>query len=344
MNVLFRVDASLQIGIGHLVRCFALAQTLKDSGHRVQFLGKSLNASLSKPFSDEKIEFRNFQNSSGAIQDGQNTLEQAREFRADWIVFDGYQFGLDYQKELRAQGRFKILGIDDLAKDFFDSDLLLNQNVYAEEKMYREKVASGTKLLLGSSYALLRREFRQANHRSRNNGSVKRVLITMGGADPLNQTGKALEALNKLKEDFAIDVVVGPNNPHAEALEGLAGSHAKQVELHRDTMNLRALMFQADLAITAAGSTCWELCSIGLPSILLVLSDNQRGVAESLGQSGTAKNLGWHENVDANMIAESAAQLINDQNLRKQMSQRASRLVDGQGAVRVQSEMERLIK
>jgi UDP-2,4-diacetamido-2,4,6-trideoxy-beta-L-altropyranose hydrolase len=197
-----------------------------------------------------------------------------------------------------------------------------------------------TQLLLGPRYAMLRREFARWRGWKREISPVARkVLVTMGGSDPENITARAVEALRRSSiEGLEAAVVIGGSNPHREALERIA-ENAAGVRFHQNVAEIGELMAWADAAISAAGATCWEMCLLGLPSLLIDLAPNQRPLAEELQRRGAAIHLGNLYDTSVEKIAAKLEELARSPEARGLMSARARELVDGKGAARVVSAM-----
>jgi UDP-2,4-diacetamido-2,4,6-trideoxy-beta-L-altropyranose hydrolase len=335
-GLLIRADASRQIGTGHIMRCLALAQGWQASGGSAQFVAATLPAALDARLRDERLDLAYLNAPSGGAADAAQTSELARQMRAAWIVADGYQFGGAYQRALKATG-FPLLLIDDYGHaDHYCADLVLNQNMYAHESLYPSREPY-TRMLLGPPYALLRREFWLWRGRPREVASRStRVLVTLGGSDQDNVTLDVIQALRQLRRpDLEARIVVGPANTHLAALRRAIGGSIVQIDLLSAGTDMPALMAWADLAISAAGSTCWELAFMGVPSVTIILADNQQGIAESLGQAGAGINMGWHTHLSGRALAELVGELLEQPNARRQMSDRGRSLVDGWGVERV---------
>jgi UDP-2,4-diacetamido-2,4,6-trideoxy-beta-L-altropyranose hydrolase len=277
----------------------------------------------------------------GSDEDAREASLLCNRIGSEWLVLDGYHFGTEYQQIIRSRGLY-LLAIDDYAHaDRYCVNLILNQNAYAHADLYSH-ILPETQLLLGCHYALLRREFwawrdtPAQNVRTIGNHRVLRILITLGGSDPHNVTLRLLTALKGL-DQLKINVVIGGSNPHTEVLQAWCNEMGGKVSLHANIMNMPDLMAESDLAISAGGSTCWELLLMGIPSILLVLAENQRLVAESLDSLNVAINLGWHEQITCDEIVNSVTQFLKNPNQLTTMSQNAVNLVDGYGAYRVTS-------
>lgn len=342
-SVCIRVDGSLEIGTGHIIRCLALADELSHRGFKTIFCTRDYDSKLI-----EKIKSRGFVLSviSATLsmeEDMSYFTTLSKKHDADVVVTDNYHIMDDYLKYLKQNLRV-LVSIDDIAETYFYSDILINQNIYATKEIYHGKIVNGTKLLLGPRYAILGPEFCKYHSLEREFGAVKNILITLGGVDLKNQTLKALRALDKVEEDFFITAVIGVSNSHMDELIAFTKSSQKTIKILRNVNDMAELMHNADIAISASGTTSWELCCTGLPNIMMALADNQREVGEKLADIGISINLGWFKDVSETMIQESVKKLIYDQNLRKKMGEHGKTLVDGNGARRIVNEMEMLLE
>ncbi len=338
MKLFIRVDASTEIGTGHVMRCLALAQAWQDADGQVIFLMATEAPDLKTRLKAEGMEVIYLPIQIGSAEDAEETAKLARQFNANWVVVDGYHFGAKYQ-EIIKESELKLLFIDDYghAKQYH-ADIILNQNIHADEELYSNRQPY-TQLLLGTSYTLLRREFWQWREWQRSLSLIAtKLLVTLGGADPDNVTLKVIQGLQQVEvEGLEAIVVVGGSNPHYEQLRSASQESCFPIQLKRNVTNMPELMAWADVAITASGSTSWELAFMGLPSIFLILADNQRLIAEKLGAMGVVVNLGSHENVSSVQIASEVAQLMIATERREKMTRCSQELVDGQGSSRVLS-------
>ncbi len=338
MKLFIRVDASTEIGTGHVMRCLALAQAWQDADGQVIFLMATEAPDFKTRLKAEGMEVIYLPIQIGSAEDAEETAKLARQFNANWVVVDGYHFGAKYQ-EIIKESELKLLFIDDYghAKQYH-ADIILNQNIHADEELYSNRQPY-TQLLLGTSYTLLRREFWQWREWQRSLSLIAtKLLVTLGGADPDNVTLKVIQGLQQVEvEGLEAIVVVGGSNPHYEQLRSASQESRFPIQLKRNVTNMPELMAWADVAITAAGSTSWELAFMGLPSIFLILADNQRLIAEKLGAMGVVVNLGSHENVSSVQIASEVAQLMIATERREKMTRCSQELVDGQGSSRVLS-------
>lgn len=341
MNLVIRTDASTEIGTGHLMRCFALAQTWQKNQGQVFFYINDKASVLASRLISQSIQVIYLKSLPGSNEDAHKVSNMAQQLSCQWIVIDGYNFNAEYQRIIKEYG-LNLLFIDDYgqAKHYY-ADIVLNQNISAHESLYINR-ESYTQLLLGTCYTLLRQEFWQWQRWQRINPPIaSKLLITMGGADPNNVTLKVIEGLQLLSvEELDVVVVVGANNPHYEQLKLASQASQFTIRIERNVTNMPELIAWADLAVTAGGSTCWELAFMGLPSLILILAENQRAIAQKLNEMGISVFLGWHENVSAAEIASAVAHLLIAAHTRVEMTRCGQELVDGEGSKRVLKYLE----
>jgi UDP-2,4-diacetamido-2,4,6-trideoxy-beta-L-altropyranose hydrolase len=340
-TLIVRADASVAMGTGHVMRCLALAQAWQDEGDHAVFAMAQSTPGIDERLRAEQIEIICLEADAGSGRDATLTAEVAHSRAADWVVVDGYQFDDKYQCSMKQSG-LKLLFVDDLGLGgHYSADLLLNQNVHASERLYCDR-ENYTRILLGARYAMLRREFKSWRTWEREfDPNGRRVLVTMGGSDPDNVTERVIEALEQSSvSGLEARVLVGNSNPHFSLLEKVAQRSSATIGLLTDARNIAELMVWADVAISAAGSTCWEMCLLGLPAMLIDLAENQRPLAEELDRRGAAMHLGSTKGIRPDKIAAKLQALISSVERRTKMSQRARELVDGEGAQRIVSAMQ----
>ena len=334
MRVVFRADASIEIGSGHIVRCLTLADELSANGCEIVFICRDLPGNLfplleNKGYSIAKLP----EKMGGDIYDWQldasetiHSVELAK-LDIDLLVVDHYELDKRWDTLLRSKTK-KIMVIDDLADRAHDCDFLLDQNYYTNlENRYDGLVSVETNKYLGPKFALLRNQFYTARESLRErNGEISNILIFMGGADSFNITAIALQAVKLIKHTITIDVVIGGSNPHREEVKSLCAS-MPNVELHIQVDNMAELMVQADLAIGAGGASTWERCYLGLPSITLVFADNQLQTTRDLASIEVINFLGWANECDATDIAVAIQTAIDSPKKMKEMSYNSMNLM-----------------
>lgn len=342
-TLLIRADAATRMGTGHLMRCLALAQAWQAAGGRAALASAGLDSGLSLRLESEGIDVLSLAAESGSARDAQDTAAIARDLGAAWLVVDGYQFDAGYQHALKRAG-LPLLFVDDYGHaSHYYADLVLNQNIQAHEALYARREPD-TRLLLGTRYALLRREFWPWRGWQREvRPGARRVLVTLGGSDPDNVALKVLYALGNLRHTSLGDLdgllLLGSSNPHEQILRQAIRDMALRVRIERRVTRMPLPMSWADICLAAGGSTCWELAFMGLPGLLFVLAENQRANAEGLHAAGAAHNLGWHRDVSPVTLAGEMERLLISREDREAMARAGQRLVDGYGAPRVVAQM-----
>jgi UDP-2,4-diacetamido-2,4,6-trideoxy-beta-L-altropyranose hydrolase len=327
--IAFRVDASNQIGTGHFMRCMTLADELKKHGAQIRFISRNLPTHLidmltekgmkylSLSLDDAKESVDELAHASwlgtSQAQDAQATLQALADQTWDWIVVDHYALDKRWESVVRANCK-KLMVIDDLADRQHDCDVLLDQNYYADMQIrYVNKVPSHCQLLLGPRYALLREEFIILREKVKvRTGDVKKILVFFGGVDADNYTSLAMQALAELNSKQQVDVVIGVQHPNREKIQQACINHG--FICHVQTTRMAELMAEADLAIGGGGTAIWERCAMGLPSIIVVMAENQSKAAMDLDAFGVLINLGDAQKIrKADMLSAVERLLINEQ-------------------------------
>jgi len=337
--LLIRADAGTQMGTGHVMRCLALAQAWQDFGGTAHFATVDLPDELAARLGIEGMALHRMNVVPGSHEDATQTAILSHDLEAAWVVEDGYHFGADYQRIIKDSGLL-LLAIDDYGHaGHYVADLVLNQNIYADASMYPSREPR-TRLLLGTQYVLLRREFFRRDGRQRGiPAKARKVLVTMGGSDPHNVTLMVIQSLKQIDiSELKIKIVVGSANPNVTTLEKEIFGYSNY-ELIKNVANMPELMAWSDIAVAAGGSTCWELAFMGLPHMIFILAENQRPVAEGLDTLGAGFNLGWNRNVSQDKFIRKFKEIINDPAGRKKMSEEGKRLIDGIGSKRVADAM-----
>jgi len=350
--IFIRTDASKEIGAGHVMRCLALAEALRDLGATIEFitcnhygnLNNQINGKgfklhtiprLEKPKLKQKL--AGYEQWLGATQeeDANESLKLISARQLDWLIIDHYALDYCWESKLRRHTK-RIMVIDDLANRIHDCDLLLDQNYFHKKNRYNQLLMPDIGKLLGPKYTLLRKDFTKNSQRGvRYNRTINRVFIFFGGSDLDNLTSTVLKVLigHNLKH-LSLDVVIGSSNPHQKDVHELV-MECPNAELHIQTDNISELMIRADIALGAGGTTTWERMSVGLPSIVLTTAENQVPFIRDLDRDGYIKWLGSSNEVNKEEIHAALLEAIqNPSRLRKQ-SKMCQKLVDGMGAQRV---------
>lgn len=332
-------ESGLHVGTGHVMRCLAIAQAWVRSGGTSTFVIRAGLAGIEQRILAAGCSLE-------LLPESQTTspemfVQEVLRGRPSLAILDGYIFSAEEQQTVTDAG-VQVLAVDDYCHaSSYPVRWVLNQNPYATAEMYPLKNPD-TQLLLGTAYAVLRNDFFSWLGWTRFNPSrARKILITMGGTDPANASSKILRGLSLLNMDgIEITLVVGSGNPHFQLLRSELARSRLPVTLAQDVQNMPALMAWADMAIAAAGITSYELCYMGLPSVLLVVAENQRRIAERLSDLQMAVNAGSLEKFDLESFARCVQALIDSQTHRQEMSERARKLIDGQGSERVRAALQ----
>ena len=348
MKITFRVDASTQMGIGHVMRCLSLAQILKQNNASIEFIcrkhaGNLIDKIHSSGFNVHELEvLEEFEVDNklahshwlGATQkkDADNCIDILKKEKIDWLIVDHYAIDEDWQRELKPFCE-KLMVIDDLADRKHRCDVLLDQTFGRQQENYLGRTPEGCELLLGSEYALLRLEFakwRAYSLERRSKPEFKQLLINMGGVDVDDFTGQVLDELKTctLPSDVNITIVMGGTAPHLESVKSKAIMLPYKTEVKVDVGGMAEIMANSDIAIGAAGSTTWERCCLGLPTIQIVTADNQINIA---------KNLDFINVIQLNDSKHQLSRNIDNMSFfTSKMSLASSSIVDDRGASRVE--------
>lgn len=331
--MVFRADASPALGGGHVMRCLALADELQRLGSECVFASTAQTVAtvpVLRQSGHRLVEV--------AAPLDAATLRKAVPDGCDWLVVDHYGWDASVESRCRSWAGH-IFVIDDLANRPHDCDLLLDQTWGRTAAAYEGLIPAQSGRIVGSSYALLRPEFAAARPESlmRRTGSapaLNRVLVSVGLTDPANVTETVLRGILENGLDLTVDVVLGASAPKLASVQSIADRH-DTITLHVGTDAMAGLMARADLCFGAAGSTTWERCCLGLPSVMTVIADNQSEICAHLAEAGVAVSLGPASGVTSTIIADLLAEFGRDLNRLAVLAARSARICDGRGASRV---------
>lgn len=335
-TILIRADASPQMGMGHVMRMLALAQAWRRRDGDAVFAAVELSEALKQRLEGFSV-FENSGTIPGSVEDAAWTAALVQETGASWIVADGYSFGTEFQELVsRASARVAVV-CDYPVDEAFACDVVINQNLSAGRNDYPSLLPEA-KGLFGSDFALLREEFVASPRKSRKPtiGVGKRLLITLGGSDPVNFSARLVRLLGPVAEleDWEIELLVGPGNVEREQLRALC-QECPRITLTDAVADMGVLLEGVDAVLSAGGSTCWELCFRGLPMAVVSIAENQNAIVRALGEAEAAVDLGWHELVTDGDIISAVRGILGDPEKRRALSATGLRLIDGRGADRV---------
>lgn len=334
INCIFRADASLKIGGGHIMRCLTLADELACQGWHCCFAIRAESTQTVPSLAQSKHEI---------IEITQHDINEAYEIQSqigacDWLIVDHYNLDAQFEKAARTFAQ-KIMVIDDLADRKHDCDLLLDQTYGRNAKDYRELVPEHAQLLMGTDYALLRPEFSalrlKALNRRKKSEAIHRIMVSFGASDPHGMTEKTLQAIKESGLDVSVDVLIGSTDPKIPELTKIIEAMPQPVTFHGFNANMAELMLNADLAIGAGGATSWERCCLGLPTLLIVTADNQEKIARELKMKGAVMFVDNASKLNISSLAKKFVEFSSDENLRHNMILSTSEICDGNGVLRV---------
>lgn len=350
----FRVDASPVIGTGHVVRCLNLARQLTRKGAEVVFLSRGLPENFRRQIDQigcALVELTQYEDvlpqnpSSYETWLGCSQIEDAKECEAligeqkeIILIVDHYgvaETWIDIIKPLVGG----LVFFDDLAQRSLNVDWVINQNIGWEESDYHGLVNAETRLLIGPGFAALSDTYANMSKsfvRYYDPTGILRILISLGGADAHNVSKQIASVLCKLnlKREFKITIVAGHMNPNLQELQQFCGSQKGKVSLVTGANDLAEIYAEHDIAIGAVGSSSWERCCLGLPSILVAIADNQIPAAKELHRLGAGYYL---ENFNENLEEKLGRQIVflEDANNWQKMSEIAAGICDGRGSQRI---------
>lgn len=325
MKVAIRADASVAIGTGHIMRCLTLAEELRTRGVKVKFYCVPCEGNLVAHIRKKGYECIELGTADADIDDS-----------GDWLIVDHYQ--LDCAWETRMGEYFKrLLVIDDFVNRKHKCDILLNQNVSNIAEVEPQNVK--TRCLCGPQYALLRKEFLEMRRQILLGGAFKRqdnrAFIFFGGSDPTQETLKLVKALiADPEEKLYFDILVGKTNPDLISLKTMTEG-ITNIALQCHSESVAQLMARASVGVGSAGSTTWERLCVGLPSVLVMVADNQQTIVETVSNMQCAVYLGKSENVSGTDFLNAIKNLMQHSNMCEEMRKSGMELVDGLGCQRV---------
>lgn len=373
--VVIRADANSKIGMGHVMRCLSVTDALLKRGEEVLFVTADdtpvpLLTKKGVPYrvlhtnyADMEAELPELWEVLRELPQGAESPDATLAQKNTSILVDSYYVTEKYLAALKK--RITTIYMDDIYAFSYPVDMLINYNIYGEEMGYEKDAAfADTKLLLGTEYVPLREEFSAGAgyaqsrkelsaetenvtpaedrlHQTAEQGRTADggILITTGGSDSFNLAGQLLmEAMkyDALKEK-EYHVVSGSLNPHIGELQALAQKH-ENIHIHCNVTNMAELMAESKVALSAGGSTLYELCAMGVPVIAFSFAENQERLVQTFVKRGIAQYGGNYRTDGNKMIQNTIAgleTLLEDKNLRSEYRKKARTLVDGKGAERI---------
>lgn len=356
--IVFRADAGLDIGTGHVMRCLTLADALRAEGAEAVFVTREHRGHVIPVITDRNHRVVVLPGNTGmpygthpAPPDHAHWLEA--DWREDaaatraalvaegagWLVMDHYALDHTWQEAALPEG-VRLMVIDDLSDRPHMADLLLDQNAGQETVNYDGLVPEACTRLVGPAHALLRPEFArlrpEALARRKALERPEHLLITLGGIDRDNATGAVLEALAKAAgiDAMRLTVVMGRSAPWLGAVRARAAEMPCPTEVAVNVTDMAKRMTRADLCVGAAGSTAWERCALGLPTLQTVLADNQAPAARCMAEQGLSLALPATDELGFADALSEGLKRLRDGDTYRAMARRSAALTDGSAATR----------
>ncbi len=341
-TVLFRADANPSVGFGHIMRCLSIADAAKDFHQEAVFLlaDTTVQALVKGRGYRTVVLGTDYKSMESETEKVGAVIEQ---YHAEMLLVDSYFVTERYLNTLRhmcKRADCRLVYIDDVLAFPYPCDVLVNYNIYGPDADYRGLYRGTTSpvLLLGTSFVPLRKEFQSLKSRAvRKQG--KHVLVSTGGSDSEHMTLALVEEIRKnAAESVTFHMVVGAMNADRDAIS-VRAEKVKNIVLHENVSNMSELMQEADAAVSAAGSTLYELCAAQTPAVTYILADNQIPGAEGFARHGILKSCGDIRVLGSRELArrlvQEAVSLCGQYDERLRIAERMSGVVDGRGAGRI---------
>lgn len=370
--VFIRADASNDIGLGHIMRCLTLANALVKQGIKSVFICRHLPISLKEKIIDKGHEVIILSNENTPLPNEAQgiygswlgttiehdikqtisaiTKKVKKHGKPKYVLIDHYALNENWERSIKNAFRAEIIIIDDLERKH-DCGYLIDTTFGKTAKDYQGLTPKNCKLMVGAEFALLRPEFSQLRNNTlkardkdyANEVKVENLLISVGGVDKDNITMMMLEIINQLDKapDFLTHVLIGATYPYLAKLKALITTLPFSVKIHQNASNVAELFANADLCIGAAGSSSWERCCLGLPTINIVVADNQKTIAQKLAQKKAILNAGRYDEITTHdFINNYLKPALNNSNIRHELSMNSREICDGNGAEKIMQIIE----
>lgn len=338
MRIFIRADGGKSIGMGHIMRMLVLACQLRKKNQVIFICREDSNRKYEagiKKIKENEFEVLKIEDED-VISD---ILVLQEEYKADILITDSYEVNEEYFNSLKPY--FKLTGyVDDINKCYMNVDFIINQNINAKCLDYSKTTKGSTRMFLGPQYCMLREEFKIVRDEKQEKDNVEDILLTLGGMDDNNNTMKVLDNIKDLKQ--RIHVVLG--NAFDENVKKQVYNLSKQYKniYPYENANMSEIMKICDIAISACGSTIYELCAMHVPAIGVVIADNQRNVAELMKKERMILDIINVEQLEDDKFPELLQILINDNIVRQEIKNNSNNIVNLYGAERLAENIEKL--
>lgn len=339
--IFFRTDGNSQIGAGHIMRCLSIAEMARENGKKCIFITASddMTSVIKDKLFDNivlKSDFRNMES--------ENIIPILREYTNPTIIVDSYYVSKAYLKSIKRyceENGGKLIYIDDIKKYAYPCNVLINYQIHGSIGEYNSiyEDEEKPKFIVGTNYVPLRKEFLSSINRNINE-KADNIIVTTGGSDPEHLTIELVKIAKNINKTFHF--VIGAVNADRNLIEQEA-ENCTNINIHINVTNISEIMHNCDVAISAAGSTLYELCATQTPTVTFVLAENQVPIAEGFSDKGIIYNCGDVRKLGANILAEQlmkeALLLCENYDRRCLLAKEMKNVVDGYGADRILKEI-----
>jgi len=340
-TAIIRADAAPNIGNGHVVRCLALAEALADLDFEITFVSSAATIRSVPELAQADCDIIVLEEHLQSTTEAEAIVRRFPQ-GVDLLVVDHYGRDSEFENACRPVTR-KIAVLDDLADRRHECDVLLDAGVDRRREDYADLLSESCYTYFGPAYAPVRSEFRHLRSQAlerRRAEPVRRMLISFGGTDAKNMTTLAICAAKESRINVPIDVVIGAGASNQPEVEDAAAKVNAQIHQNLDAAEMADIIGNADMAIGAAGTTTWERCCLGLPSLLVVTADNQEATAKALDRERAAKIVGRYSEVTEASLTDAISVMAEDVAGRQRMAAAGMRICDGLGSHRMASVMD----
>lgn len=329
LHVAIRADGNSKIGLGHIIRTMVLGNELKKNNCKVTYITQEYKETLDI-LKKNKFEVFNIKTNASAADEIYTINKFMKDNEIDIFIGDSFKIDKNYIAKIKKYDKFVVI-IDNLRDMSLNADLIINGGIYAY-KLAKDAERYKQKVLLGTKYFLIREQFANINKKFIKK-EVKSILITMGGADPMNLTPKIIKMVSSINRNLKINVVVGNAFKNIKEIKDIDKNNS-QIYLNYNVENMAELMYESNIAISAGGTTLYELAIVGTPSIVLIQAENQVLQSNIFNDEGIVLNLGYGDKVIELCFKQAFVKLINDYNKRKEMFKSGREILDSKGAKR----------
>lgn len=345
-NVVFIAHGGEKVGMGHIMRSLSLAKQFRIKNFNVTFISKyeaGIDIIKKNNFNVEIIFIKDIPKELGFFYGNNKELLQEtiqienylKQNKTDILIIDSYNVSYEFFKTLKKYVKCLVY-IDDINKFDYPVDVLINGNISGSYMNYKKENENEI-LLLGIKYNLIRDEFCNISKRKPKE-NIENIMITTGASDPYNMTFNILQFLiNNIDiKDKLVHVIIGKgfNNSNITSISKFIKNYSN-INLYNNPKKISNIMLKSDLAITAGGSTLYELCACGVPTLAFIYAENQRLTVERMEKEGYILNIGFYNNIDYNKFENKYNFIVNDYDRRYKMIMKMQSLVDCKGVERI---------